>query len=233
MRHRLIGSLLVCLFSASIFATKLSANAAGLRVTESATKFSLQKEKAVAKPRTLAHEKAGTSYWNLESNTPFYGWGLAGRIETAAVEAEIIVNGKHVSSVSTPPGGQLRNPLTIDLSSFLSRGNNRVEIRRSGNATRASAQVVGTHYEPWDQGAAERRENFGLRNSSALRLAVSYDKVEAKVGGYLRPRAGGVKFSFKFKSRYGFKARTAPSALYDYYNPEARVVIAPPRIVVR
>ena len=324
-------------------------------------------EKAVAKLRTMAREDAGTSYWNLESNTPFYGWGLAGRIETTALAvnalkragaagiggfgerektealmnrgllflmrnkdrygvwlstqatinvldtlislnqgevaqsgatggAEIVVNGNRVSSVAMPPGGQLSNPITVDLSSFLSRGNNRVEIRRSGNPTRASAQVVETHYEPWEQGAAERRENIRLRNSSALRLAVSYDKLEAKVGdeltcnvvaervgyrgyghefgmmlaeiglppgadvdresleraakesgrdlnhydvlpdrviAYLWPRAGGVKFSFKFKPRYGIKAQTAPSALYDYYNPEARVVIAPSRVTIK
>lgn len=320
-------------------------------------------EKAVAKLRTMAREDAGTSYWNLESNTPFHGWGLAGRIETTALAvnalkragatgiggfgerdktealmnrgllflmrnkdrygvwlstqatinvlntlislnegevaqsgstggAEIVVNGNRVSSVAMPPGGQLSNPITVDLSSFLSRGNNRVEIRRSGNATRASAQVVETHYEPWEQGAAERRENIRLRNSSALRLAVSYDKLEAKVGdeltcnvvaervghrgygmmlaeiglppgadvdresleraakesgrdlnhydvlpdrviAYLWPRAGGVKFSFKFKPRYGIKAQTAPSALYDYYNPEARVVIAPSRVTIK
>jgi hypothetical protein len=322
-------------------------------------------EKAVAKLRTLAREEAGTSYWNLESNTPFYGWGLAGRIETTALAvsalkrdgatrsqgdmekngdlvnrgllfllrnkdrygvwlstqatinvldtlislnegevatsgatggAEIVVNGKRVSSVAMPPGGQLSDPITVDLSSFLSRGDNRVEIRRSGNTARASAQLVETHYQPWEQGAADRRENLKLRNSSALRLAVNYDKLEAKIGEeivcnvtaerierygygqqfgmmlaeiglppgadvdresldraaggsggslnhydvlpdrvivYLWPRAGGLKFSFKFKPRYGVKAQTAPSALYDYYNPEARVVIAPSRVVVK
>ncbi len=318
-------------------------------------------EKAVSKLRTLAREEAGTSYWNLESNTPFYGWGLAGRIETTALAvnalkrdgamglqgdreksedlmnrgllfllrnkdrygvwlstqatinvldtlislnegeiamsgatggAEIVVNGKRVSSVAMPPGRQLSNPITVDLSSFLSRGDNRVEIRRPVNATRASAQVVETHYEPWEQGAPQRRENFRLRNSSALRLAVNYDKLEAKIGeeivcnvmaervghrgygmmlaeiglppgadvdresleraargsewslnhydvlpdrviAYLWPQAGGLKFSFKFKPRYGVKAQTAPSALYDYYNPEARVVIAPSRVVVQ
>ncbi|HEY6402852.1 MAG TPA: alpha-2-macroglobulin family protein, partial [Blastocatellia bacterium] len=310
-------------------------------------------EKAVAKLRTLAREEAGTSYWNLESNTPFYGWGLAGRIETTALAvnalkrdgeknidlmnrgllfllrnkdrygvwlstqatinvldtlirlnegevatsgatgaAEIAVNGKRVSSMAMPPGGQLGNPIAVDLSTFLNRGNNRVEIRRSGNVTRASAQLVETHYEPWEQGSADRRENFRLRNSSALRLAVNYDKLEAKIGEevvcnvaaerighegygmmlaeiglppgadvdresleraakdsnwslnhydvlpdrlivYLWPRAGGLKFSFKFKPRYGVKAQTAPSALYDYYNPEARVSIAPSRIVVK
>src|SRR5262245_41853926 len=318
-------------------------------------------EKAVAKLRTLAREEAGTSYWNLESNTPFYGWGLAGRIETTALAvnalkrdgatgrqgdgaknndlinrgllfllrnkdrhgvwlstqatinvldtlislnegevamsgatggAEIVVNGKRVSSVAMPPVGQLSNPITVDLSSFLSRGNNRVEIRRSGNTARASAQVVETHYEPWEQGAAARSDNIRLRNSSALRLAVNYDKLEAKIGevvvcnvtaervghygygmmlaeiglppgadvdreslelaaqeagwslnhydvlpdrviAYLWPQAGGLKFSFKFKPRYGVKAQTAPSALYDYYNPEARVALAPSRFVVK
>jgi hypothetical protein len=324
-------------------------------------------EKAVAKLRTLAREEAGTSYWNLESNSPFYGWGLAGRIETTALAvnalkragvaemgkagerekaepltnrgllfllrnkdcygvwlstqatinvldtlislnygevamsgatggAEIVVNGKGVSSVAMPPGGQLSNPITVDISSFLSRGNNRVEIRRSGAAARASAQVVETHYEPWGQGAAGRRKDIRLRNSSALRLAVNYDKLEAKIGeeivcnvtaervghygygqgfgmmlaeiglppgadvdresleraaqesgwslnhydvlpdrviAYLWPQAGGLKFSFKFKPRYGVKAQTAPSTLYDYYNPEARVAIAPSRFVVK
>src|SRR5262245_13175049 len=322
-------------------------------------------EKAVAKLRTLAREDAGTSYWNLESNTPFYAWGLAGRIETTALAvkalkrdgathargdqeknsdlmnrgllfllrnkdrygvwlstqatinaldtlislnegevavsgatggAEVVVNGKRVSSVAMPPAGQLSDPITVEFSSFLSRGNNRVEIRRSGNATRAPAQVVETHYEPWEQGAAQMRENLRLRNSSALRLAVNYDKLEAKAGeeiacnvmaervgrqgygqefgmmlaeiglppgadvdresleraaqesgwslnhydvlpdrviAYLWPQAGGLKFSFKFKPRYGVKAQTAPSALYDYYNPEARVVVAPSRFVVK
>jgi A-macroglobulin complement component/alpha-2-macroglobulin family protein/MG2 domain-containing protein/carboxypeptidase family protein/A-macroglobulin receptor/macroglobulin-like protein len=314
-------------------------------------------EKAVAKLRTLAREEAGTNYWSLESNTPFYGWGLAGRIETTALAvnalkrdgdknidlmnrgllfllrnkdrygvwlstqatinvldtlislnesevatsgatgaAEVVVNGTRVSSIAMPPGGQLSDPIAVDLSTFLNRGNNRVEIRRAGNVTRASAQLVETHYEPWEQGSADRRENFKLRNSSALRLAVNYDKLEAKIGEeivcnvaaerighqgygqefgmmlaeiglppgadvdresleraakesdwslnhydvlpdrvivYLWPRAGGMKFSFKFKPRYGVRAQTAPSTLYDYYNSEARVSIAPSRIVVK
>ena len=36
-------------------------------------------QKAIAKLRTLAHEENGANYWSLETNTPFYGWGLAGR----------------------------------------------------------------------------------------------------------------------------------------------------------
>ncbi len=60
-----------------------------------------------------------------------------------------------------------------------------------------------------------------------------YDVLPDRVIVYLWPRAGGVNFSFKFKPRYGIKAQTAPSALYDYYNPEARAAIAPARIVVK
>ena len=35
--------------------------------------------------RSLALRQGDTSYWSLETNTPFYGWGLAGRIETTAL----------------------------------------------------------------------------------------------------------------------------------------------------
>jgi len=264
MRHLLIGSLLVCLFSASIFAASFSANVVGIGALTRALDYLSKRseeidepylidsfapaamdagakngaEKAVAKLRTMAREYAGTSYWNLESNSPFYGWGLAGRIETTALAvnalkrdgataklgdgrkspvlmdrgllflirnkdrygvwlstqatinaldtlislnegaaaqsgatavAEITINGNRVVSVAMPEGGQLSHPIKVDLSSFLSRGNNRVEIRRSGNATRASAQVVETQNEPWQQGMAERRENITTTRKRELR----------------------------------------------------------------
>ena len=44
---------------------------------------------------------------------------------------------------------------------------------------------------------------------------------------YLWPRAGGTTFSFDFRSRYGIDAKTAPSELYDYYNPDLHVVLPP------
>jgi hypothetical protein len=39
---------------------------------------------------TLAHEEGAGSYWALETNTPFYGWGLAGRIETTALAVKAL-----------------------------------------------------------------------------------------------------------------------------------------------
>jgi len=44
---------------------------------------------------------------------------------------------------------------------------------------------------------------------------------------YLWPHAGGTKFSFNFKPRFGLKALTAPSILYDYYNPKPHAIVEP------
>ncbi len=41
-------------------------------------------EPALALLRKQAHTEDGASYWNLETNTPFYGWGRAGRVESTA-----------------------------------------------------------------------------------------------------------------------------------------------------
>ncbi|MBL8203885.1 MAG: carboxypeptidase regulatory-like domain-containing protein [Blastocatellia bacterium] len=339
---------------------------------------------AVAKLRAMSQEEMGGLYWALETNTPFYGWGLAGRIETTAlvikalnettgntggtgkstdndrqgsgitavvssqsspvppvvnnnellskgvywllrnkdrygvwlstqatinvldafislndaknvseeVTAEILLNGQRVNSVKMPPSRELSNPISIDLSPHLTTGNNRIEIKRPANAALASAQLVETFYLPWSKSLATQEENFKAGAKRALRLAVSYDKPEARIGEditcnveaerigftgygmmlaeiglppgaevdraslelaaskagydinhyevlpdrvvlYLWPRAGGVKFAFKFKLRYGVKALTTASILYDYYNPEARAVVAPTRFVAR
>jgi len=60
-----------------------------------------------------------------------------------------------------------------------------------------------------------------------------YDVMPDRVVVYLWPNAGGVKFDFKFRPRLGLNAKTAPSVIYDYYNPEARVVVPPSIFRVR
>ena len=60
-----------------------------------------------------------------------------------------------------------------------------------------------------------------------------YDVLPDRIILYLWPKAGGTRFAFKFRPRYGLKAQTAPSLLYDYYNPEARATVAPARFLVR
>ena len=60
-----------------------------------------------------------------------------------------------------------------------------------------------------------------------------YDVLPDRVVVYLWPRAGGVDFNFKFRPRFAAMAKTAPSTIYDYYNPEARAVVAPATFVVK
>ncbi len=60
-----------------------------------------------------------------------------------------------------------------------------------------------------------------------------YDVMPDRLVVYLWPQGDAARFRFKFRPRYGLNALTAPSQLYDYYNPEARTVVAPTRFVVR
>ena len=60
-----------------------------------------------------------------------------------------------------------------------------------------------------------------------------YDVLPDRIVVYLWPRAGGVKFDFKFRPRFGIAAKTAPSQVYDYYNPEARAVVPPVKFRIK
>ncbi|HBB96878.1 MAG TPA: hypothetical protein DC054_15980 [Blastocatellia bacterium] len=316
-------------------------------------------QKAITKLRTLAHEENGASYWSLETNTPFYGWGLAGRIETTALvvqalarasqvsrlhnddqlidrgllvllrekdrygvwystqatinvldsllsllgrevsatstlprTATIIVNGNNVKSIELPEPQRPVNPITVDLSAFLQSGVNQIQIKRARGSSPASFQAVAAYYLPWSESTATQEANWRANGSSGLRLVTKFDKTESKVSDqinchveaerigfsgygmmlaeiglppgadvdrasleqamkgsdwsmsqydilpdrvivYLWPRAGGTKFDFKFRPRFGLNAQAAASLVYDYYNPEARAVLAPTRFVVK
>ena len=60
-----------------------------------------------------------------------------------------------------------------------------------------------------------------------------YDVLPDRLIVYLWPRAGGTKFSFTFKPRFGLRALSAPSILYDYYNPEAHAVVEPSAFTIQ
>jgi hypothetical protein len=312
---------------------------------------------AVARLRKLVHDESGVAYWNLEQNTLFYGWGLAGRIETTALvlqalaaegseprdgqdslisrgllfvlknqdrfgvwhstqttvtvtqaliaivssgitvvagnssaPAELLVNGQMVKTIALPPPNELSGPIYVDLSGRLAAGANRVEIRRPGAVARSSVQLVLSYYVPWADSADEKSSSLTGR-SEALRYAVHFNRVSARpdepvectveaerigfrgygmmlaeiglppgaqvdresldramaslgwdankyevlpdrVVLYLWPRAGGSKFVFTFRPRYGMRAKAASSSLYDYYNPEASVVLSPPQFTI-
>lgn len=329
-------------------------------------------QKPVVMLRRLARHDSVASYWLLETNTPFHGWGRAGQVETTALAiqalsgycglpsancdlpdpsnapdisnaqlinrgvlfllrekdrygvwystqatinvldalldrlvqdvqtatkaagpgtAEILVNGLSAKSVELPAPNQLVSPLAIDLSQFLRAGTNRIEIRRAQGVSPASVQAVATYYVPWSESKTIPDSKLDTNVSRALRLVTRFDRTESKIndeiachveveragpGGsgmmlaeiglppganvdrasleaamkadgsisqydilpdrlivYLWPRAGGVKFDFMFRPRFGLHAQTAPSLVYDYYNPEARAVVAPVRFLVK
>jgi hypothetical protein len=72
--------------------------------------------------------------------------------------------------------------------------------------------------------SAMRGSNWGLSR---------YDILPDRLVVYLWPQRGGTRFEFKFRPRYGLAARTAPSVLYDYYNPDARRTVAPVKFMVQ
>jgi len=60
-----------------------------------------------------------------------------------------------------------------------------------------------------------------------------YEIQPDRVVFYLWPTAGGSSFSFDFRMRYRIEAMSAPSLVYDYYNPEANASVAPVLFKVR
>jgi len=192
--------------------------------------------------RGLALEEGTTVYWALEANTPFYGWGLAGRVEATALvvkalskycesqganceadrklinrgllfllkekdrygvwystqatinvldamlmlfaqnaanalagsAAEIVVNGTAVQTLQMPAGNRLVAPITLDITQYVQKGKNSVEIKRPAGSPFASVQAVVNYYVPW---SAPKAEN----HSNNLRLAAKFDKTEGKV----------------------------------------------------
>jgi hypothetical protein len=333
----------------------------------------MEASRALTKLRALAKSEGEVNYWTVETSTPFYGWGLAGRIETTALavqalarsrqterppvkeggarqaiessaaqderliarglafllrnkdrygvwlstqatinvlnaliattgtgegkglgaQVEVSVNGRPAGSVKMKQGDLFESPRSVDISRFISAGRNRVELRRSSGSPQATVQLVATYWMPWaTQGAGGDSSLGHAPGNAALRLKVAFDKTEARVrdevtcrvtasrvgaGGYgmllaeiglppgadvdraslekgmrdpnwsfsrydilpdrlvvyLWPRTGGTSFEFKFRPRYGLAAQTAPSVLYDYYNPDARTTVAPVKFTVR
>jgi hypothetical protein len=55
----------------------------------------------------------------------------------------------------------------------------------------------------------------------------SFEVAPDRVTFYIWPRAADSRFHFVFRPRFAMKARAMSSVLYDYYNPDERVVIAP------
>ena len=61
----------------------------------------------------------------------------------------------------------------------------------------------------------------------------AYEVQPDRIVFYVWPEASGSRFEFRFRLRYGIDAMTAPSLIYDYYNPEANATVVPVRFVAQ
>jgi hypothetical protein len=298
-------------------------------------------EGVLAKLRAAAETERGGSYWELQSNTPFYGWGHAGRVETTAlavqlldrtgriedqaltnrgleflieqkdrygawystqttvnvIDALLLLASRETRGAQVPlkiaVNGSLQSlpinmaqtlgPKILDISSLAHPGKNTIEIS-GGNGTLSSAQAVTDYYVHWNSplttprpgplklsvtcdrthlevGAkatctvlAERigsaghgmmiaeigippgvdvdREGLQKQMSENGWELSSFDILPDRIIAYVWPRAGGTIFSLSFTTRMAVDAQAAPHTLFDYYNPDASVTIAPDRFTV-
>ncbi|HTM37927.1 MAG TPA: MG2 domain-containing protein [Terriglobales bacterium] len=310
-------------------------------LAEIASGQSSQAESAIEQLRTSAAKQRTGSYWELLANTPFYGWGHAGRVETTAlvvrlldraghpedkelttrgleflieekdrygawystqttvnvVEALLLLASKETEatqaafrilvngSPQTLPSNmeQTLAPQVLDISQVAHPGKNTIEIS-GGSGKLTSIQTVQDYYVRWDsplatpkagplklsvscdrthlavsdkatcEVLAERVGSAGHGmmiaeigippgvdvDREALQKQVSesgwdlssFDILPDRLEAYIWPRAGGTKFSIIFTPRMAVDALTAPHSLYDYYNPDANVTVAPDRFLV-
>lgn len=61
----------------------------------------------------------------------------------------------------------------------------------------------------------------------------NYDVLPDRIVIYFWMSNRPLDVNFKFRSRFGLNAQTAPSVIYDYYNEEARATVAPSRFEVK
>ena len=299
---------------------------------------------AITRLAGMARDERGGLYWDLQTNSPFYGWGITGRVETTSVAISALsawrarhpksteldpvirrgvlsllrqrdsygnwfstqstlramqamadaspilgkigsdgriavrVNGRLVETIAMPKNPRTTDPVFLDMSSYLSGGDNRIEFTSSPGAAIALMRFSETHWLPWAEAPG--------RKSAELRLAVAFDHLEgrarqpvrcsvkaervgfrgygmmlAEIGLppgaevdrasleslvddpsvaiyrydvlpdrvilYLWPNAGGTSFDFYLNIRDPLLAKSAPSRLYDYYNPEALSEVPP------
>lgn len=105
----------------------------------------------------------------------------AGSTTGSSPVAEVIVNGQKVKSVELPAAGKLTGPLSVDLSSYLTAGSNKVEVRTLTEASLISLQAVASYYIPWSASDAKAEENSRAGGSSGLRLVTRFDRTTGKI----------------------------------------------------
>jgi hypothetical protein len=315
-----------------------------------AVKDTARSEPAIRRLRAMALSENGGAYWKLETNTPFFGWGRAGRVEataqtlrallasgaspqddlvgrgllfldheqdrhslwystqatarvldvlsaialsnTATSKAApgnltVTVDGRAAATHALPKPNEDTGPVFLPLAAGLTPGDHRIVLNLPAGAGTATAQIVASLYRPWPGVAS----TFATTNDEQLRLTVAFSSTSPAVAApveatahierlgfrgygmliaeiglppgagvdrasletaiaasgyqinhyevlpdrvlvYLWPNAGGLDIRFRFKLRYAVDGLTAPSTVYDYYNPDSHFDLAPTRFTM-
>ena len=235
---------------------------------------------AMARLVSMAHAEREGFYWDLRSNSPFYGWGTAGRIETtglvisalsqwraahpAATELDAVIrrgllfllkgrgatgiwastqstvramraiadvhaalgiaagdggaleiraNGKSVRSIALPDASEAVDPILVDLSAFLTDGNNEITVAPAPGTQSVVVQLASSHWLPWEQTSAAK--------SPELSFTVDFDRLETKVGEAVQCSVKAERVGFRGYGMLLAEVGLPPGATVDRSSLEA------------
>jgi len=122
----------------------------------------------------MAITEGSGAYWKLETNTPFYGWGTAGRVETTALAVQLLTRTKAL--IGNDKAAAVDN-VTAHAMVFLLRNKDRYGVWYS---TQTTINVLDTFIAAMDNAATPRDQAVTVKlNGDAVKtLTLKSDQIE-------------------------------------------------------
>jgi hypothetical protein len=98
--------------------------------------------------------------------------GSLGNFGGAGGSAEVRVNGHLVKSRAFRDDPRASNPILLDVSAFLTPGENHIEVIPAAAVGSAIVRLVESHWTPWTQSR--------VRSSAELRFSVKFGRTDAR-----------------------------------------------------
>lgn len=134
--------------------------------TETAGAVAAQLEK-------MAIDESGSVYWRLETNTPFYGWGTAGRIETTALVLQLLIRDTTIKGENNIARKELITKGTL----FLLKNKDRFGVWYSTQTTINVLDALLTALAG-QRPAEEQTIRVSLNGEAIQNLSVPADKID-------------------------------------------------------
>ncbi len=124
---------------------------------------------------TLGRDEAGGTYWNLESNTVFNGWGTAGRIETTALVTQLLIK-LNRQDAETKGKGKYES-LVANAMIFLLKNKDRYGVWYSTQTTINVLDAFVTSLAANENGASQNVDVI-LNGETIRSIEISPDKLD-------------------------------------------------------